>query len=102
MTNDEIPLTTAGHQAAHILLDAIAAWDPQDPNDFSAPNSHVPRLQEVGAVSVEGTSIDISGLLQGASTTLVMLIAAVAAQNNTSMDNVIASLRKQIDGLPRE
>ena len=108
MEDDQYPLTTAGHQSAHILLDAIAAWDGANPNDFTASNLAVQRLLEVGAVRAqvnEATGlidVDIADVLQGATTTMVMMIAAIAAQFPAlTMLDVIAGFRKQLDLLPR-
>lgn len=107
MEDDQHPMTPAGRQSAHILLDAIAAWDGANPNDFAGPDLAIQRLLEVGAVKAEvnedtgGIDVDISAVLQGATTTMVMLIGAVAATKpGATIHDVIAVIRPAIDALP--
>ena len=90
-------------QAAHILIDAVVAFQPGDDGGSNSPmNVAVRRINEVpGLVTVDylKRSVDVSGLINGGIVSLYVLGTWLAAERGTSIEVVMAELREQMDEL---
>lgn len=91
--------------AAHVLLDALTAFDPEKgehPDNDRAIKLALRRLEEVGAITMlvddeAGTrTVDAQPLLQGALNLLIMLTYTLAEAKNTTPEQVTALLRDQL------
>ena len=94
----------AGRLAGHVLLDAVAAWDPQAPLEVNgrALNLALERLGEIGAIEVDfdeaarRLTTDASNLV-GPAVQLLLHAVQLAALRGPSEQVVIADLRKGLD-----
>ncbi|THG33020.1 hypothetical protein [Naasia lichenicola] len=93
-----------GRQAAHILLDAVIAFESgRDQEDnVVAMNLALQRLDDVGAVDVLTSpsgdiTLEVSNLAGGAVVALNWLIEQLAFREVTDREVVIARLREFLD-----
>ncbi|MBD3924206.1 hypothetical protein IEZ26_06205 [Nocardioides cavernae] len=99
-------ISEAARRAAHILLDSIEVWGRSEAEGLAESELVVQRLLAADAVTIaqdpssDQVTVDVSGLLQGATNAIVMLVSAVAASTpgGTSQD-VIDALRTQVDAI---
>ncbi|RIX26479.1 hypothetical protein [Amnibacterium setariae] len=94
----------AGRLAGHVLLDAVAAWDPSAELEVNgrALNLALERLGEIGAVEVHvdnaarSIQTDASNLV-GPAVQLLLHAVQLAALRGPSEQVVIADLRRGLD-----
>lgn len=93
-----------GRQAAHVILDAISAWDTAATPDANAAamNLALKRMNDVDAVKAtlddnENLSLDASNLLGGAMVSVNWLIEQLAHERRSDKRLVISELRDFLD-----
>jgi hypothetical protein len=93
-----------GRQAAHVILDAISAWDTSATPDANAAamNLALKRMNDVDAVKAtlddnENLSLDASNLLGGAMVSVNWLIEQLAHERRSDKRLVISELRDFLD-----
>lgn len=95
-----------GRSAANVLLDAVTAFDPEDPQPAPVELA-LQRLSEIdGAYEVTvdddgdevSVSLDLSNLLGGTLTAMHWLVAQVADAQRTSPEAVVSDLRAWLAG----
>ncbi len=94
-----------GRQAAHILLDAVTAFESgrADEDNVVAMNLALQRLDDVGAIGATTArtgeiTLDVSNLAGGAVVSLNWLIEQLAFRDGSDPQAVIARLRSFLDG----
>ncbi|WP_193614271.1 hypothetical protein [Nocardioides lijunqiniae] len=98
-------MTEASHQSAHVLLDALSAFDDlTNPNPDPAIRLALRRLEDIGAVSLliddeaQTTSVDVQPLLHAALELLAATTAARMREDPTlTGEGIIQELRAVID-----
>ncbi|MFD4420254.1 hypothetical protein ACFWN7_01970 [Agromyces sp. NPDC058484] len=102
MTN----IPDAGRQSAHVLLDAVVAWDPEGDGDanVAAMNLALQRINAVdGAVTGdydeerEHLALDASNLLGGMIVSTNWLVHRLAEAHRSSPELVVSDLRRFLD-----
>jgi hypothetical protein len=98
----EIP--EGGRQAAHVILDAVSAWDVAASSDANAAAMilALTRMNEVDAVAAtldedDNLSVDASNLLGGAMVSVNWLVEQLAHERGQDKELVIAELRDFLD-----
>lgn len=93
-----------GRQAAHIILDAVVAYEPGLPGDVGTDsmNLALERFNRVGAVSAtmdedDHLTLDISNLAGGLIVATNWLVHRLAEARGTSPELVISDLRNFLD-----
>lgn len=99
----EIP--EGGRQAAHVLLDAVSAWDTAaTPGaNAAAMTLALTRMNDVEAITAlldedENLSVDASNLLGGAMVSVNWLLEQLARERGQDKQLVITELRDFLDG----
>jgi hypothetical protein len=98
----EIP--EGGRQVAHVILDAVSAWDTAATSDANAAAMilALSRMNDVDAVNAtldddDNLSIDASNLLGGAMVSVNWLVEQLAHERGQDKELVIAQLRDFLD-----
>lgn len=98
----EIP--EGGRQAAHVILDAVSAWDIAASSDANAAAMilALTRMNDVDAVAAtvdedDNLSVDASNLLGGAMVSVNWLVEQLAHERGQDKELVIAELRDFLD-----
>ncbi|MCU1443845.1 MAG: hypothetical protein JWQ59_1995 [Cryobacterium sp.] len=93
-----------GRQAAHVIIDAVSAWDTAATPDANtqAMNLALNRMNDVDAVRAtldddDNLSLDASNLLGGAIVSMSWLIEQLARERHQDKQLVIAELRDFLD-----
>lgn len=93
-----------GRQAAHILLDSIAAWSAEAGVDVNGParNLALARLNEVGAVTAtmdehDVLDVDASDLVGAATLVMHWMTEFLATSTGWSRERIIAEARAFVD-----
>jgi len=101
---DVAEMPEVGRQAAHILLDAVTAFEAgrADEDNVVAMNLALQRLDEVGAIGATTArtgeiTLEVSNLAGGAVVSLNWLIEQLAFREGSDPQAVIARLRDFLD-----
>jgi hypothetical protein len=93
-----------GRQAAHVILDAVSAWDTAATSDTNAAamTLALTRMNEVDAVTVtidedDNLAIDASNLLGAAMVSVNWLVEQLSHSSGQDKQLVIAQLRDFLD-----
>ncbi|MBM9462671.1 hypothetical protein JL108_04355 [Aeromicrobium sp. YIM 150415] len=97
-----VDMPVNGREAAHVLLDMISAFDPED-DDAAAMKLAMGRMNEIGAVTAtfddetDAVDLDATGLMGGTLITLQRLITLLATAHGVDEATTIIELREFID-----
>ena len=99
-----VPMKEPGRQAAHVLLDVVAAWDDEDQDGWGPrANLAIQRLNDVGALTAKFDDetdildLDASDLLGATAIVMQWLVGAAAVLAKVDRLEVIAAVRDFVD-----